>query len=147
MALTRQKVRNLPETGKDALKGGYVLKDLGEKADVILMASGSEVALIYDAAESIHEKGYGVRVVSMPSLDVFDKQSSSYRESVLPASIRTRLSIEAGATQSWYKYVGLDGKAIGIDSFGASAPAGELFDKFGFTVGKIVDEAMSLLDA
>lgn len=147
MALTRQKLRNLSETGRDALKGGYVLKNLGDKPDILLMASGSEVALIYDAAESIHEKGYGVRVVSMPSSDVFDKQSSDYKESVLPDSVRARLSVEAGATQCWHKYVGLDGKAIGIDSFGASAPAGELFDKFGFTVGKIVEEAISLLEA
>lgn len=145
-ALTRQKLENLEETGKDALNGGYVLKDLGDRTDIILMASGSEVKLICDAAERINKLGYGVRVVSMPSPDVFDKQSEGYKNSVLPKEVRKRVSVEALSTYGWDKYVGLDGIKIGMEGFGASAPANLLFDKFGFTVENIVEKALSILD-
>ncbi|QQK07829.1 transketolase [Miniphocaeibacter halophilus] len=145
-ALTRQKLENLEETGKDALNGGYVLKDLGERIDIILMASGSEVKLICDAAERINKLGYGVRVVSMPSPDVFDKQSEGYKNSVLPKEVSKRVSVEALSTYGWDKYVGLDGIKIGMEGFGASAPANSLFDKFGFTVENIVEKALSILD-
>ncbi|HHX68602.1 MAG: transketolase [Miniphocaeibacter sp.] len=145
-ALTRQKLENLEETGKDALNGGYVLKDLGDRIDIILMASGSEVKLICDAAERINKLGYGVRVVSMPSPDVFDKQSEGYKNSVLPKEVRKRVSVEALSTYGWDKYVGLDGIKIGMEGFGASAPANLLFDKFGFTVENIVEKALSILD-
>ncbi|MDL2310420.1 transketolase [Peptostreptococcaceae bacterium OttesenSCG-928-C18] len=144
-ALTRQKLVNLDETGKDAMKGGYVLKDLGERIDIILMASGSEVKLIYDAAERINKLGYGVRVVSMPSPDVFDKQDEEYKNSILPKEVRKRVSVEALSPYGWDKYVGLDGITIGMESFGASAPANLLFDKFGFTVENIVEKALSIL--
>ncbi|WP_099202989.1 transketolase [Miniphocaeibacter massiliensis] len=145
-AFTRQKLENMYETGKDAMKGGYVLKDLGERIDIILMASGSEVKLIYDAAQRINKLGYGVRIVSMPSPDVFDMQSEEYKDSILPKEVKKRVSVEALSTYGWDKYVGLDGIKIGMESFGASAPANLLFDKFGFTVENIVEKALSILN-
>lgn len=145
IALTRQSVRNMDETGRGALRGGYVLRDFGDKLDVILLASGSEVALAYDAAQKIGEIGFGARVVSMASMNLFDRQSREYKESVLPDSVRARVSVEAGSTMSWHKYIGMDGISIGLDHFGASAPGGELFEKFGFTVERVVEETLNLL--
>lgn len=144
-ALSRQTLPNLEETSRDALKGGYVLKDLGDRIDIILMGSGSEVKLISDAAERINKLGYGVRVVSMPSPDVFDLQSDSYKNSVLPKEIVKRVSVEALTTYGWDKYVGLEGVTIGMEGFGASAPANLLFEKFGFTVENVVEKALSIL--
>ncbi|WP_237036182.1 transketolase [Mediannikoviicoccus vaginalis] len=144
-ALSRQKLKNLEETSKDAMHGGYVLKDLGERIDIILMASGSEVELICEAAERLNKLGHGVRVISMPSLDLFLKQPKSYREGVLPNEIRRRVSVEALSTFGWDKVVGLDGITIGMEGFGASAPAEELFKKFGFTVDNIVEKSLELL--
>ncbi len=144
-ALSRQTLPNLEETSRDALKGGYVLKDLGDRIDIILMGSGSEVKLILDAAERINKLGYGVRVVSMPSPDVFELQSQSYKNSVLPKEIVKRVSVEALTTYGWDKYVGFDGVTIGMEGFGASAPANLLFDKFGFTVENVVEKALSIL--
>ena len=145
IVLTRQKVKALDETGRDALKGGYVLKDFGDKLDLVMIATGSEVELAMDSAEKLNEKGYGVRVVSMPSMDLFEAQSEEYRNSVIPTEIRKRISIEAAATAEWYKYVGLDGLAIGIDTFGTSAPGDLLFEKYGFTVENIVEKALNIL--
>lgn len=145
LSLTRQKLVNLDETGKDAIKGGYVLRDLGERIDIILMASGSEVKLIYDAAERINKLGYGVRVVSMPSPDIFNKQSEEYKNSVLPKEVIKRVSVEALTTFGWERFVGLNGITIGLDNFGASAPADELFVKFGFTIDNVVEKALSIL--
>jgi transketolase len=108
---------------------------------VILIATGSEVGLAMQAAAQL---GDGVRVVSMPSTDVFDRQDPAYRESVLPKACRRRVAIEAGVTDFWRKYVGLDGAVVGIDRFGASAPAGKLFPHFGFTVEAVVEAARSL---
>ena len=144
-ALSRQKLKNLEETSKDAMYGGYVLKDLGDRIDIILMASGSEVELICEAAERLNKLGHGVRVISMPSLDLFLKQPKSYRDSVLPNEIRKRVSVEALSTFGWDKVVGLDGITIGMEGFGASAPAEELFKKFGFTVDNIVEKSLELL--
>ena len=144
-ALSRQKLKNLEETSKDAMHGGYVLKDLGERIDIILMASGSEVELICEAAERLNKLGHGVRVISMPSLDLFLKQPKSYKDSVLPNEIRKRVSVEALSTFGWDKVVGLDGITIGMEGFGASAPAEELFKKFGFTVDNIVEKSLELL--
>lgn len=144
-ALSRQKLKNLEETSKDAMKGGYVLKDLGDRIDIILMASGSEVELISEAAERLNKLGHGVRVISMPSLDLFLKQDKSYREGVLPNEIRKRVSVEALSTFGWDKVVGLDGVTIGMEGFGASAPAEKLFEKFGFTVENIVEKSLELL--
>ena len=144
LILTRQGLPTLEETGRDALKGGYVLKDTGEDIDIILMASGSEVQLIYEAADLLKEKGINSRVVSMPSWELFEAQSEEYKESVLPKNIRKRLAVEAASSLGWHKYIGLDGDIISIDSFGASAPGELLFEKFGLTVDNVVEKALSL---
>ncbi|MDY6045032.1 MAG: transketolase [Peptoniphilus sp.] len=133
LVLTRQSVPELDGSSKDALKGGYILKREEGELKLILIASGSEVQLALAAAREIEKDGFGVRVVSMPSQELFDKQPADYREEVLPSNVRARVSVEAGATMSWYKYVGLDGLAIGIDSFGASGKADDVFEKFGLT--------------
>lgn len=146
LALTRQTVRNLEETGKDTLKGGYVLKDFGDKVEMIIIASGSEVSLAYDAAMELCKRGIGARVVSMPSMEVFEAQSPEYKESVLPSQITNRISVEAGATMPWYRYIGSRGVAIGIDSFGASAPGDQLFEKFELTVERVVKEAIKMIE-
>lgn len=139
LALTRQKLINLKETSSESLKGGYVLKDFGEKVELIIMASGSEVSLAYEVCEKLVNDGIGTRLVSMPCMDEFEKQSREYKEKVLPTEIRKRVSLEALSTFGWGKYVGLDGISIGLDTFGASAPANLLFEKFGFTSDKIYD--------
>lgn len=145
LILTRQTLPNLEGTGKGALKGGYVVKKETKELEIILMASGSEVQLAYKAASIIEEKeNVGVRVVSMPSWELFEKQSSDYKIEVLPKEVRKRLAVEAGTSFGWHKYVGLDGSVISIDSFGASAPAELLFEKFNFTVDHVVEEALKL---
>ncbi|MBU8976817.1 transketolase [Lysobacter sp. MMG2] len=139
--------QNLPHQTRDAQqianieRGGYVLKDSVGAPEIILIATGSEVGLAMDAAKQLGDK---VRVVSMPSTNVFDRQDAAYRESVLPNACRKRVAIEAGVTGFWRKYVGLDGAVIGIDEFGASAPAEKLFPYFGFTVEKVVEAAKAL---
>lgn len=145
IVLTRQNTLLLSETGKGALKGGYIIKDSAKATpDVILMASGSEVELVYKAWDVLKEKGIDARVVSMPSLEIFEEQSAEYKESVLPKSVRKRLAVEAAASFGWDKYVGLDGCIIAMDEFGASAPADLLFKKYGFTVENVVEKALSL---
>lgn len=140
--LSRQTLPMLEGTGKDAFKGGYILRDSAKKTpDVIIIATGSEVSLAVNAKEELIKDGIDARVVSMPCMEEFEKQSKKYKESVLPSSVRARVAVEAGATLSWYKYVGLDGKIVGIDTFGASAPAKKLFEKFGFTVDAVVNAA------
>jgi len=116
-------------------KGGYILKDSEGTPDVIVIATGSEVGLAMDAAAASDKN---VRVVSMPSTDVFDAQDAAYKESVLPAAVAARVAVEAASKDGWYKYVGLNGKVVGMDTFGESAPAGELFKYFGFTVDNVV---------
>ncbi len=118
-------------------KGGYILKDCEGTPDAIIIATGSEVGLAMDAAAAISDKK--VRVVSMPATDVFDAQDDAYKESVLPAAVTARVAVEAGVTSFWGKYVGLQGAVVGIDTFGESAPAGDLFKEFGFTVENVVD--------
>ncbi len=147
LILSRQNLTLLNETGKKALKGGYILRD-SEKStpDIILIASGSEVELIYKAKDVLKEKGIDARVVSMPSMELFEEQSQEYKESVLPKNVRARLSVEAGSSFGWHKYVGIDGDIISIDSFGMSAPANILFKHFGFTVENIVDKALKVLN-
>ena len=117
-------------------RGGYILKDCDGTPDAIILATGSEVGLAMDAANAITDKK--VRVVSMPSTDLFDAQDDAYKESVLPAAVTARVAVEAGVTSFWAKYVGLQGAVVGIDRFGESAPAGELFKEFGFTVDNVV---------
>ena len=119
------------------------MKDWDGTPDAIIIATGSEVALAMDAAENMSDRN--VRVVSMPSTSVFDKQDDAYKESVLPAAVTARVAVEAAATDGWYKYVGMNGAVVGLDRFGESAPAGELFEYFGFTVDKVVEAVNSVL--
>lgn len=139
LVLSRQNLPQLKGSSKEALKGGYVLLD-SKKAtpDAIIMASGSEVSLAVEAKKALETDGIDVRVVSMPCMDLFEEQSEEYKESVLPKSVRSRVAVEALSDFGWGKYVGLDGKTLGMKSFGASAPAGILFEKFGFTVENVV---------
>jgi transketolase len=126
-------------------QGGYVLRDTDRTPDVIVIATGSEVGLAMDAADKLASDGVAARVVSMPSAEVFDQQDDSYRESVLPNSIRARVAIEAGVSDGWFKYVGLDGAVVGLDSFGKSGPAGAVFEHFGFTVDNVVRTAKEVV--
>lgn len=143
--LSRQSLPLLPETGKGALKGAYILQDCEGTPDIILMATGSEVELIYKANVFLTEQGYKVRTVSMPSFEVFEEQSEEYKESVLPNAVRKRVAVEAASDFGWYRYVGLDGKVVSMHGYGASAPAKELFKKFGFTVENVVNTALEVL--
>ncbi|NVO60688.1 transketolase [Photobacterium damselae] len=129
----------------DITKGGYVLKDCDGKPELILIATGSEVELATEAYALLTAEGRKVRVVSMPATDVFDKQDAAYRESVLPSDVTARVAIEAGIADFWYKYVGFEGRIIGMTSFGESAPADQLFKLFGFTVENVVETAKELL--
>ncbi|NMH60484.1 transketolase [Alteromonas ponticola] len=125
-------------------RGGYILKDCEGTPEIILLATGSEVSLAVDAAETLGQQGKQVRVVSMPSTDVFDRQDADYKASVLPASVTRRVAVEALAKDSWYKYVGLNGAIIGMDTFGESAPAADLFKHFNITAEAVVEAALGL---
>ncbi|MBI3776673.1 MAG: transketolase, partial [Gammaproteobacteria bacterium] len=126
-------------------RGGYVLSEAeGGKPQAIIIATGSEVGIAMDAQKLLAAKGKQVRVVSMPSTDVFDAQDAAYRESVLPSKLRARVAVEAGVTDGWIKYVGLDGKVVGLNRFGESAPAPALFKEFGFTAENVVKTVESL---
>ena len=127
------------------LRGGYVLKDTDGTPDIVLIATGSEVALAISAAEALHADGIHARVVSMPCTDVFEAQDADYRESVLPADVTARVVIEAGVTAGWWHYAGAKGRVIGLDRFGESAPAGELFEHFGFSTDNVVAVARDVL--
>ncbi|HEY2346131.1 MAG TPA: transketolase [Xanthomonadaceae bacterium] len=148
LVFTRQKVAHQQRTSQqvaDIARGGYVLSDPPEaKFDAILIATGSEVELARQAAVALAGNGIKVRVVSMPCTEVFDRQPPEWREGVLPSWCRKRVAVEAGVSDFWRKYVGLDGAVIGIDTFGASAPAEKLFPYFGFTVDKVVEAVRSL---
>lgn len=128
----------------DIEKGAYVLSGDAKSADVILIGTGSEVHLASEAAEQLKAKGVSALVVSMPCTSLFDRQSKAYRDSVLPPSVTKRIAIEALAKDTWYKYVGLNGAVIGMDTFGESAPAGDLFEHFGITTQALVDTALAL---
>ena len=139
LVLTRQNLPQLAGSSKEALKGGYVVADSSkETPDAIIIASGSEVSLSIEAKEVLAKEGVDVRVVSMPCMDIFEKQSLEYKEKVLPKAVRARVAVEALSEFGWGKYVGLDGKTVCLDRFGASAPAGVLFKEFGFTVDNVV---------
>ena len=143
LALTRQNLPTLAETNRGLLsKGAYVLKDFGENPQLILIASGSEVSLIYKAAEKLFAEGIAARVVSFPCWALFEQQDEAYRESVLPKNITARLAVEAGATLGWERYAK---SVIGLDHYGASAPYKVIFEKFGFTVENVVAKAKELL--
>ena len=127
-------------------KGAYVLRDADDgKPTLILIASGSEVGLIVEAADRLHADGIAVRIVSMPSWDLFDSQPDAYRASVLPREVHARLAVEAGITQGWHRYVGDRGDVIGIDRFGASAPGDTVMREYGFTVENVCARAKALL--
>lgn len=145
MALSRQNLPQLEDTCDKAMLGGYILREPKGTPDVILMASGSEVELMYKAADILSVQGYTARLVSMPCMELFREQSEGYQQSVLPASIRARVSIEAGATQPWGAYVGLDGASIGLDHFGASAKGAVLFKEFGFTAENVANAAIEVI--
>ncbi|WP_421347954.1 transketolase [Aeromonas veronii] len=147
LIFSRQNLAQMDRTAQqlaDTAKGGYVLKDCAGTPELILIATGSEVELAVAAYEQLIAKGRAVRVVSLPSTDVFDAQSAEYKESVLPSSVTKRVAIEAGIADYWYKYVGFGGKIIGMTTFGESAPAELLFKEFGFTVENVVATAESL---
>ncbi|MDD9179994.1 MULTISPECIES: transketolase [Aliivibrio] len=143
--------QNLAQQERDAeqvaniAKGGYILKDCEGQPELIFIATGSEVQLAVEAAAQLTAEGKAVRVVSMPATDAFDKQDEAYRESVLPSAVTKRVAIEAGIADFWYKYVGLNGKIIGMTTFGESAPAEQLFEMFGFTTENAVKTAKELL--
>ena len=146
IVLTRQNLPQLAGSSKEALKGGYVVADSSkEKPDAILIASGSEVSLSIEAKEMLAKEGVDVRVVSMPCMDIFEKQSDAYKEKVLPKTVRARVAVEALSEFGWGKYVGLDGKTVCLDRFGASAPADVLFKEFGFTVENVVEAVKEVI--
>ncbi len=146
LVLTRQNLPQMEGSSKDALKGGYVIADSQKEVpDAIIIASGSEVSLAVNAKEELKKDGIDVRVVSMPSMELFDKQSAEYKESVLPNAVRKRVAVEALSDFGWYKYVGLDGRVIAMEGFGASGPAATLFEHFGFTVDNVVKTVKSVM--
>ena len=134
-----------PEQIKNIEKGAYVLKDSDSQPDLIIIATGSEVELAISSAQQLEQTGIATRVVSMPSTDHFDAQSDEYKELVLPSSVTSRIAIEAGISDYWYKYVGINGAVIGMTSFGESAPAEELFEHYGFNVENVVSVANKLI--
>lgn len=148
LIFSRQNLKQQDRTAEqlaNTYRGGYILKDCPGTPELIFIATGSEVELAVEAYELLTKEGKKVRVVSMPATDTFDKQDAAYKESVLPASVSKRIAIEAGIADFWYKYVGLNGKVIGMTSFGESAPAELLFKEFGFTVDNVVAQAKALL--
>ena len=145
MAFTRQNVKNLAGTSIEGTKkGGYIVVD-APNPELIIIATGSELALAVKAAEVLAAEGKAVRVVSMPSMELYNEQSDEYKESVLPVAVKKRVSVEAGSTFGWHKYVGSEGEVIGMDSFGASAPGPTVYEKFGFTVDKVVETSRKVL--
>ena len=148
LVLSRQNLPLLPGSGEGAYKGAYVLADGVNPAtgqpDILLMASGSEVELIMAAQTALKGQGIHARVISMPCMEEYEGQTCEYKESVMPKAVRARLAVEAASSFGWHKYVGLDGAVLGIDNFGASAPAGELFKAYGFTVDNVVNTAKEI---
>jgi len=130
----------------DISRGGYVLKDCAGEPELILIATGSEVGLAVQAFDKLTEQGRKVRVVSMPCTSVFDAQDAGYKQSVLPLQVSARIAIEAAHADYWYKYVGLEGRVIGMTTYGESAPASALFEEFGFTLENILGQAEELLE-
>ena len=145
LVLTRQNLVQQDNSSSDISKGAYVISGADREPDVILIGTGSEVALCTEAAADLESEGISVRVVSMPCMELFERQSDEYKERVLPDSCRKRVSVEALSSYGWGRYTGLDGRNISIDTFGASAPAGQLFEKFGFTVDNVKAAVKELL--
>ena len=151
LVLTRQNIPTLDRTqyapAEGIRKGAYVLADLGkEKPQLILMASGSEVSLIAEVGKRVAEKGVAVRLVSFPSWELFAEQDESYRDSVLPPGVELRLAVEAGVSQGWHRWVGPKGRIQGLDRYGASAPASQVFEQLGFSIANIEKIAWELLN-
>ena len=146
LVLTRQALPQYENSGKDALQGGYVLDDCDGKADVLLIATGSEVELCVKAKAALKEKGVNARVVSMPCMEEFEKQPESYKSSVIPKDVKARVCVEAGSAYSWYRYAGDCGEVLGMSSFGVSAPAKQAFEHFGFNVENVVEKALASID-
>ena len=148
LVFSRQNLPHIPRTQKqieEISRGGYILTDSDGQPEAIIIATGSEVELALKAAEQLKASGKKIRVVSMPSTNIFDAQDAAYRESVLPAAVTKRVAVEAGVTDGWWKYVGTNGKIVGLDRFGESAPAGLLFKEFGFTVENVVKNVEAVL--
>jgi transketolase len=148
LVFSRQNLPHIPRTQKqieEISRGGYILSDSDGHPEAIIIATGSEVELALKAAEQLNASGRKIRVVSMPSTNIFDAQDEAYRESVLPAAVIKRVAVEAGVTDVWWKYVGTNGRIVGLDRFGESAPAGLLFKEFGFTVENVVKNVEAVL--
>jgi transketolase len=151
LSLTRQKLPTLAGTADKARdgvrRGGYILRDAAEGRDpeIILIGTGSELQLAVGAAEALEADGVAARVVSLPCWERFEAQDASYRDEVLPPSVRKRVSVEVGVSLGWERWVGDEGAIVGLDHFGASAPAGTIFEKFGFTVDRVVSIARDVL--
>jgi transketolase len=148
LVFSRQNLPHIPRTEqqiKGISRGGYILSDSDGQPEVIIIATGSEVELALKAADELRATGKKIRVVSMPSTNIFDAQDAAYRESVLPSAVTRRVAVEAGVTDGWWKYVGTNGKIVGINHFGESAPAGQLFKEFGFTVENVVKNVKAVL--
>jgi len=150
MAFTRQNLpvldRSLLGAASGALKGGYTLWESGDPPQVVIIATGSEVHIALEAGQTLGGEGIAARIVSMPSWELFDDQPKDYRDQVLPPSVRARVSVEAGTTKGWERYVGLDGASVGMTGYGASAPAGVLYEKFDITAERVAQEARNLVN-
>ncbi len=148
LIFSRQNLPHVPRTEqqiKAISRGGYILSDSDGQPEAIIIATGSEVELALKAADELRSAGKKIRVISMPSTNIFDAQDAAYRESVLPSAVTRRVAVEAGVTDGWWKYVGTNGKIVGINHFGESAPAGQLFKEFGFTVENVVKNVKAVL--
>ena len=146
IVLTRQNLPQYENSGRSALKGGYVLDRCEGEPEVLLIAAGSEVELCVKAKAVLAEKGVQANVISMPCMEEFEKQNQAYKDNVLPKNVKARVCVEAGTAQSWYKYAGSYGEVIAMDGFGASAPANTLFPHFGFTVENVVEKALQAIE-
>jgi transketolase len=149
LILSRQNLAHQSRTDEqlaNICRGGYILQDSDGTPDLILIATGSEVDLSRQVCTKLQQQGVAARLVSMPCVEVFDQQDSAYKEAVLPAKVRARLAVEAAQPDTWYRFVGLDGAVVGIDKFGESAPANELFKEYGFTLENIYNSAQNLLN-
>ena len=146
LVLTRQALPQYENSGKEALKGGYILEDCESTPDVLLIGTGSEVELCVKAKAALAEQGVNARVVSMPCIEEFEKQTEAYKASVLPKDVKARVCVEAGSPYSWYKYAGDCGEIVAMTTFGASAPAGKLFPHFGFTAENVVEKALASIE-
>ena len=145
LIFTRQNTKPVGDA-KKALKGGYIVKDCDNTPDAIIIATGSEVGISVQASEMLAKEGINVRVVSMPSFEIFEEQDKEYKESVLPKNITKRVGVEAGCSFGWHKYIGLDGEMLCMDNFGASAPFAKLFDKYGFTAENVCNKVKLVLN-